>query len=235
MQNLELIMDECAPQLPGLVVIKGTGAVAEGVAARLFHSGYHVMLALHANQEKKQGEEHNPLKNANFADMALEGIVRGEGITTRLIPWPPTPKRLQAVILENALPVVYAVQEEDSWIHEFMPAALVDASMTKCGESTKRNPGVVTIGLGPGFIAGPAPDELHGARDNAQAGIMVDAVVETAFTPSLGTVILEGSAQNSAKYNEDFMPDMLPAWGRAIGGGVLEALLMFGITPDRCP
>ena len=219
------------PLFPDLIIIKGTGAMADGVALRLFHSGYHVILAA-----SDSGENHpvtGPLLHeaTHLADAALDGAAKVEGITARLAPWPPVPDLLKTIMAQGEIPVIYPGCDCDTWMDELQPAGLVDATMNGNEKSAKRRPGVVTIGLGPGFIAGPAPDELLG--DDAQSSVdsMVDVVVETTLGPGLGTVILEGGALTSSEKHAGGEADVCPSHARAVGGGVLEALLMFGVMP----
>ena len=219
--------DYTPPLFPDLVIVKGTGTMADGVALRLFRSGYHVILSASADCGNRPAGE-----RPHFADAALDGAVEVEGVTARLIPWPPSPDLLKAVMTEGAMPVVYPGCADDEWMNELEPACLVDAAMTGKGKSTKRRPGVVTIGLGPGFVAGPDPDELIGADAKDRADVMADAVVETATGPTLGMVILEGEAASRSESPEDDRDILCPARARAVGGGVLEALLMFGIMPE---
>lgn len=219
------------PLFPDLIVVKGTGAMADGVALRLFHSGYHVILVA-----PDYGENHSVTgllyhEVTHLADAALDGTAEVEDITARLVPWPPVPDLLKTIMAEGEIPVVYPGCNCDTWMDELQPAGLVDATMTGKEKSVKRRPGIVTIGLGPGFIAGPAPDELIGVDAQSSVDFMVDVVVETALGPKLGTVILEGEALICSGKHTGGEADVCPSHARAVGGGVLEALLMFGIMP----
>ena len=154
-------------QLPPLVLLRGGGDLATGVAARLWRSGFHVVVA----------EMEQPLAVRRLVALA-EAVFEGEVIVEDL-------RGLRAdqagaaheILGQGFIPVLVDPTAESR--HELAPAAIVDARMTKSGPSLPLNTASMMVGLGPGFTAG---------KD-------VRAVVETKRGHSMGRVYWEGPAQ----------------------------------------
>ncbi len=150
-----------------LVVIRGAGDMATGVAVRLFRSGFPVVCL----------ETSRPTvirRTVSFAQALYDGTVTVEEVT--------------AIRAEGLEDVYHALEEgkipvladpECHSLEALKPAVLVDAIIAKKNLGTRRDMAPVTVALGPGFVAG---------RD-------VDAVVETNRGHTLGKVILDGSAE----------------------------------------
>ena len=95
---------------------------------------------------------------------------------------------------------------------EIRPLALIDAILAKRNLGTSRDMSEITIGLGPGFIAG---DD-------------VDAVVETMRGHDLGRLIFSGSALPDTK-----VPGLIEGFGKervvhAPAAGVFESIRKIG-------
>ena len=161
-----------------IVAIRGGGDLATGVAHRLHHAGYRVLIL----------EVERPMavrRGAALAQAVLDGEMTVEGVTAR---------RTTLAELEGAAcGAAPAGDHEGAWM-EWIPVlvdaegeaitaldarAVVDARMLKRSTGAPRDRARVTIGLGPGFVAG---------RD-------VDLVIETARGHLLGRVIEAGSAE----------------------------------------
>lgn len=161
---------------PGLVAIRGGGDLGTGVAHRLHRAGYPVLIL----------EVERPTavrRRAAFAQAVLDGETTVEGVTAR---------RTTLADLTGDSGPAGAVGPRGAWV-EWVPivvdpdgdaiaavdaVAVVDARMLKAGTGAPRDSGRVTIGLGPGPVAG---------RD-------VDVVIETSRGHALGRVIEEGGA-----------------------------------------
>jgi xanthine dehydrogenase accessory factor len=149
-----------------LVVIRGAGDIATGVALRLFRSGFPVVCL----------ETDRPTvirRTVSFAQAMYDGAVIVEGVTARRT------DGLEDVYLaleEGQIPIL--ADPECRSLETLKPAVLVDAIIAKKNLGTRRDMAPVTVALGPGFVAG---------RD-------VDAVVETNRGHTLGRVILDGAA-----------------------------------------
>jgi xanthine dehydrogenase accessory factor len=152
--------------LPHIILIKGAGDLATGVALRLWNSGFDpVMLELA-----------NPLvvrRNVSFASAVFGKSVEVEGVTAELCP---SPDKIDLFLKSKKVPVL--IDPEASVISVLKPLVLVDAIMAKGNYITIKDEAELVIGLGPGF----------------QAGKDVHAVIETKRGHALGRVIYEGSA-----------------------------------------
>lgn len=151
--------------MPSLVLIRGGGDLATGVALRLHRAGIQVVIA----------ELEHPLmvrRTVSFAEAVYAGVVEVEGVVAR---------RVQKVIVapavaaEGEIPVL--VDPHLTSLPALTPAALIDARMAKRPPETGLDAAPLVIGLGPGF----------------DAGVNCHAVVETMRGHSLGRVIWDGT------------------------------------------
>ena len=149
-----------------LVIIRGGGDLATGVAVRLFRAGFPVMIL----------EVDHPTVirlPVSFARAVYEGKAIVEGVEAVLIPsW----EKAEDTIKQGKIPVL--VDPEGYCIEKLSPAVLVDAILAKRNLGTRINQASLVIGLGPGFTAGED----------------VDVVVETMRGHSLGRVYYQGQA-----------------------------------------
>ncbi len=150
-----------------LVLIRGGGDLASGVAVRLHHSGFDVMLT----------ELPTPLvvrRTVSFAEAVTDGSKEVEGITAILIQ---TPGKVKESIQIGNIPVL--VDPDLACLKEVRPDVVVDARMRKKPPAEGKELATLVIGLGPGFIAG---ENCH-------------AVIETNRGHNLGRVIWAGPPQ----------------------------------------
>jgi len=149
-----------------LVIIRGGGDLATGVAVRLFRAGFSVIIL----------EIDHPTVirlPVSFARAVYEGEAIIEGIEAVLISsW----EKAKETIKQGKIPVL--VDPEGYCIEKLSPAVLVDAILAKRNLGTKINQAPLVIVLGPGFTAG---------KD-------VDVVIETKRGHNLGRVIHQGQA-----------------------------------------
>ena len=148
------------------IVIKGAGDLATGVAARLWRSGFPVVMT----------EIAQPLtvrRTVSFSDAIYEGETAVEGIAAW---WAEDKAEILKSLDERVIPV--RVDPEATIVHDIEPFAVIDAIMAKKNIGTRMEDAPLVVGLGPGFAAG---------RD-------VHAVVETKRGHTLGRVIWKGSA-----------------------------------------
>lgn len=151
-----------------IVLIKGGGEVASGVAHRLYRSHLRVCLT----------EIANPLAvshGVTFCEAVFDDEKTIEGVTAELVS--ASAGEIQRVWREGNIAIV--VDPEALVRERLKPDVLVDATMAKCNTGVKSGDAPLVIGLGPGFCAG---------RD-------VHIVVETNHSSNLGRVILEGEAE----------------------------------------
>jgi len=149
-----------------LIVIRGGGDLASGMAVRLFRAGFSVMIL----------EVDHPTVirlPVSFARAVYEGKAIVEEIEAVLIPsW----EKAKDTIKQGKIPVL--IDPKGSCIKKLSPTVLVDAILAKRNLGIKIDQVPLVIGLGPGFTAG---------KD-------VEVVIETERGHNLGRVIYQGQA-----------------------------------------
>jgi len=154
-----------------LVVIKGAGDLASGVAYRLKRAGFPLVMT----------ELATPLmvrRTVCYGDAVYEGEITVEGITARRVDSKAEARRLAP---SEILPILVA--PEPAVAANFKPQVLVDAIMAKTNTGTSIGDAPLVVALGPGFSAG---------RD-------CHAVIETNRGHWLGRVIDKGQPQPDTK------------------------------------
>ena len=153
--------------VPGLVVIRGAGDLASGVAYRLHRAGLSVVMT--------EIPEPRALRRAvSFASAVYDGQIAVEGVEARLVG---SAREAQSVLSQGQIPVL--VDPEASEALSLSPEVLVDAILAKHNLGTRIDMAPLVIGLGPGFVA----------------GVDVHAVIETNRGHYLGRVLTSGSAE----------------------------------------
>ena len=184
-----------------LVLIKGAGDLASGVAARLHRCGFAVVMT----------ELPEPLmvrRTVCFGEAVYDGETAVEEIVARRVP---DVAGTRAALAERVIPVL--VDPEASCRGELAPAVLVDGIMAKRNTGTTRADAPRVIALGPGFTAGA---DCH-------------AVVETHRGHWLGRVYWQGSAlPDTGTPGEIGGTVMAGRVLRAPSDGVLEARAAIG-------
>lgn len=149
-----------------LVVIKGAGDLASGVALRLHHSGFEVVMT----------DLPNPLairRTVAFCEAIRDGQMVVEDVTAKRA----TKKdEVMTILAEGCIPVL--PDPEANIIKDINPDVVVDAILAKRNTGTKIEDAKVVIGIGPGFTAG---EDCH-------------AVIESMRGHTLGRAIYEGPA-----------------------------------------
>jgi xanthine dehydrogenase accessory factor len=159
------ILDTRRPRL--LVLIRGGGDLASGIAVRLHRAGFQVLIT----------ELAHPLvvrRTVSFAEAVPEGRVEVEGITGEFVT---TPEDARNSLKAGQIPVL--VDPELNSLSTLHPEVVVDARMRKKPPKEGKNLATLVIGLGPGFIAG---ENCH-------------AVIETNRGHDLGRVLWAGVPQ----------------------------------------
>lgn len=149
-----------------LVVIKGAGDLATGVAMRLWRSGIQVVMT----------ETNAPTairRTVAFSDAVRTGRTQVEDVEAVRAE---SPDHALEILRGGRIPVL--ADPEAQCIGALQPDAVVDAILAKRNVGTAIDDAPIVIGLGPGFTAG---SDCH-------------AIVETKRGHSLGRVLHEGSA-----------------------------------------
>ncbi len=168
--------------MSNLVLLRGGGDLASGVAYRLHKAGLRVLIT----------ELAQPLhvrRTVAFADAVYSGETEVEGVGARL-----AADATQVIAIQAEGQIAVLVDPQAKALETMQPLVLVDARMLKRMPETELDAAPLVIGLGPGFVAG----------ENCYA------VIETMRGHDLGRVIWQGGPQadtgvpgSIAKYNRD--------------------------------
>ena len=153
-----------------VVVIRGAGDLATGVAYRLKRAGMRVVML----------ETPKPMavrRAVSLCEAVYDSEATVEGMRAFLAS--STEEVIEYINGPNPQSIPVLVDPAGDSISRLRPVAVVDAIMAKRNMGTTREMAPVVIGLGPGFFA---------SRD-------VHAVIETNRGHALGRVILEGEAE----------------------------------------
>jgi xanthine dehydrogenase accessory factor len=155
-----------------LVLIKGAGDLATGVAYRLYRSGFPLLMT----------ELPEPLmvrRAASFGQAVYDGEMTVEAVTARRVE---TPQEGLALARQGeVIPVL--VDPEARAVRALRPRVLVDSVMAKHNTGTRITDAPLVIALGPGFTA----------------GVDCHAAIETNRGHWLARIIYQGSAQPDTK------------------------------------
>lgn len=152
-----------------LIVLRGGGDLASGVAYRLRRAGLPVIIT----------ELPKPLAvrtTVSYGMAAVYGAVIIEGILAQRATLDDLPS-LYALIGAGAIPVL--IDPDGASIAALSPAVVIDGRMAKARQDTHIDQAPLVIALGPGFTAG---EDCH-------------AVIETNRGHHLGRVYWRGSAE----------------------------------------
>jgi len=148
-----------------LVIVKGGGDLATGIAHRLFRSGFDIVITEIAQPTVIR-------RSVAFANAIFEGKMEVEDVTAVYV----QPSEVEGCLRKRIIPVV--VDPACSIAHTLAPWGIVDAILAKKNIGTTIRDAAVVIGVGPGFTA----------------GVDVHRAVETMRGHDLGRVIVSGAA-----------------------------------------
>jgi xanthine dehydrogenase accessory factor len=184
---------------PVLILLRGGGDLASGVALRLFRAGLKIVIT----------ELDQPLavrRTVSFAEALYEGQQIVEGITARLV----KPEEILTTLESGEIPVLPDPRADVLTVN-LEPAtilAVIDGRLTKQPPTPLPAPVPLHIGLGPGF----------------NAGVNCDAVIETRRSHTLGRVYWHGMTQPDSGQPEGDRRRVL----RAPEDGILKANAKIG-------
>jgi xanthine dehydrogenase accessory factor len=148
-----------------LIVIKGAGDLATGVAHRLFRSGFPLVMT----ELPQPTAIRRPVA---FAAAVYDGVITVEGVTAVRT------ELAAAAAVAGSGRIAVVVDPQGEAIKLLKPWAVVDAVMAKRNTGTGLTDAPVVVALGPGFAA----------------GLDAHYVIETARGHYLGRVIEQGGA-----------------------------------------
>jgi xanthine dehydrogenase accessory factor len=150
-----------------LILLRGGGDLASGVALRLHRAGLKIVIT----------ELAQPLavrRMVSFAEAVYEGQQTVEGLTGRLV----KPEQVSATLEAGEIPVLVD-PNADILLSSFLFLTVIDARLIKQTPTPLPTSVPLHIGLGPGF----------------QAGLNCQAVIETRRSHTLGRVYWNGTTQ----------------------------------------
>lgn len=146
-----------------LVIIRGGGDLATGVAQKLWHAGFKLIML----------ETEQPLmirRQVSLGSAVSDKKTTVEDITGVLS----SEENIEKVWKNDQIPVI--VDSKGDVIHTLKPTVVIDGILAKRNIGTNHSMAPITIGLGPGF---KAPDD-------------VDAAIETMRGHDLARIIVDG-------------------------------------------
>lgn len=152
--------------MENLIIVRGGGDLASGTIYKLHKCGFPVLVL--------ETEQPSAIRrNVAFSEAVYEGSQQVEDVNCILVH---SAEEALAVIGAGGLAMM--VDPMGKSIAPMKPMAVVDAILAKKNLGTHMSMAPITVALGPGF----------------EAGIDVDAVVETQRGHNLGRVLWQGSA-----------------------------------------
>jgi xanthine dehydrogenase accessory factor len=185
--------------MSAIVLIRGGGDLASGVAIRLLRAGVRVAIT----------ELAQPLavrRSVAFAQAVYAGEVSIEGIVGRRVEDPADTLRILNIFAKQQVPVI--IDPECISAQNLHPSVIVDGRLTKQPPEPIGYSPMLYIGLGPGF----------------EAGVNCQAVIETKRGHTLGRVYWQGRTEPDSRLPEGNPQRVL----RAPCAGILESESQFG-------
>ena len=202
-----------------LVVIRGAGDIASGIALRLYRAGIRLVLTDLPNPTAVR-------RTVCFSEAIRLGEVRVEDVTGRLAH---SPQKALELTKQGIVPVL--ADPKGACIPVLKPDAVVDAILAKKNLGTHMGMAPAVIAVGPGFTA----------------GVDCHAAVETMRGHTLGRVLYTGSPIPNTGVPGNIGGYTVERVLRAPTGGVFKPCLeigamvkagevaaMIGETPMRC-
>ncbi|MBS9778807.1 MAG: EF2563 family selenium-dependent molybdenum hydroxylase system protein [Campylobacteraceae bacterium] len=152
-----------------LVLIRGAGDIATGIAVRLFNSGFKIVMS-------EISKPSSIRRKVCFSEAIYDGKTEVENITCKKAN---TLKDINEILHVNQVAV--AIDEKNELYKNLKPNIVVDAILAKKNLGTHLGMAQIVIGVGPGFEANK---DCH-------------CVVETSRGHDLGRVIYKGSAKKN--------------------------------------
>jgi xanthine dehydrogenase accessory factor len=193
--------------MSAIILLRGGGDLASGVALRLYHSGLQLIIT----------ELPEPLvvrRLVSFAEAVYAGETRVEGVLAR-----------RAVDLNQALailkaghipvlidPQAAALDSLGRLLHPAAPLIVVDGRMTKRPPDISLEAADFLVGLGPGFVA----------------GVNCHAVIETNRGHNMGRVIWQGEPEADTGVPESVERHQADRVLRAPEDGQLQSFVEIG-------
>ena len=189
-------------RIDALVVIKGGGDLATGVAHRLFRAGFRVLVTEISQPTVVR-------RTVSFGEAVYAGECTVEGVRARLAG---SIREASELSRRELVPVLVDPQTE--CVGQLRPRAIVDGIMAKANTGTTIQDADVVVALGPGFTA----------------GVDCHAVIETNRGHHLGRAIIAGPASPDTGVPGSIDGETERRILRAPGAGIVQTRAAIGDT-----
>jgi xanthine dehydrogenase accessory factor len=150
-----------------VILIRGAGEMATGVAHRLSSCHFKVCMTETSNPQAVRRE-------VAFSEAIFDKGKEVEGIAAKLVE---SPEQISETWKDGKIPILV---DPETKVKDFLkPDVFVDATLSKRNTGTKITDGLLVVGLGPGFVA---EKDVH-------------IVIETNRGHNPGRIIKEGEAE----------------------------------------
>jgi xanthine dehydrogenase accessory factor len=150
-----------------VILIRGAGEIASGVAHRLASCRFKVCMTETSNPQAVR-------RKVAFSEAIFDSEKEVEGLTAKMVE---SADHISEIWREGKIPILIDPEAE---VKGFLkPDVLIDATLAKKNLGTKISDAPLVIGLGPGF----------------HAGMDVHLVIETNRGHNLGRIIADGEAE----------------------------------------
>jgi len=187
-------------KMDNLIIIRGGGDLATGVAQKFKRSGFNILIL----------ESETPTairRSVSLCEAVYDGTKEVEDMICRKID---RNGELSKCWEEGIIPLL--VDPDGSCIGKLKPAAVIDAIIAKKNTGTEINMANIVIALGPGFTAGK---DVH-------------AVIETKRGNDLGKLILCGQAEANTGVPGEIAGESIRRVVRAPGNGLVKNIKQIG-------
>ena len=141
-----------------VVIIRGGGDLASGTIHRLYRCGYRLLVL--------ECEKPTAIRRmVSFCEAVYDGQSSVEGVLCRKVD---SVEECEAVWKAGEIPLM--ADTEGTVLKKYRPAALIDAILAKKNLGTTREMADLTVGLGPGFVAGEDVDYVVETMSNRESG-----------------------------------------------------------------
>lgn len=154
-----------------LVLIKGAGDLASGVALRLFRSGMKIIMTDIAQPTVIR-------RTVSFAQAVYDGTCMVEDIEGQLVE--NAAEALKAID-KGKIPIL--VDPECNILKELRFDVLIDAVLAKVNTGTAINDAPIVVGLGPGFVGG---EDCHAVIETQRGHQLARVLTDCAPAPDTG-------------------------------------------------
>ena len=146
MTNRDTNVPKSDNKLENVVIIRGGGDLASGTIHRLYRCGYRLLVL--------ECEKPTAIRRmVSFCEAVYDRQSSVEGVLCRKVD---SVEECEAVWKAGEIPLM--ADTEGTVLKKYRPAALIDAILAKKNLGTTREMADLTVGLGPGFVAGEDVD-----------------------------------------------------------------------------